>query len=381
MPLCHDGHLVIETESGQKTIGIKRVHLEEDAGKLIHEAGAKASLVDYNRTGIPLLEIVSQPDIASPQEAYDYLTNLKAILQYLGISDCTMEEGSLRCDANISIRPAGSTALGVKVEVKNMNTFKGVRAALAYEEQRQRVVVEDKGTLIQETRLWDAERELTNPMRSKEEAHDYRYFPEPDLVPFEIKQERIERCKATLPELPNARRERFQKEYQLTPYDASILVSDKDTADYFEECLNLLNKPKAIANWITQDIAAALNARGIGIRQLNVSPDRLVGMVSMIESGTISGKNAKEILALMMDTGKDASTIVKEKGLSQVSSETEIRELVKAIIEENQKSVNDYRSGKEQAITHLVGQAMKKTRGRANPQLLHKILKEELTRG
>jgi len=378
MPLASKGVLEIETENNAKKIRINRVHMEEDAGKLIHEEGGKTSLVDLNRTGIPLLEIVSEPDIASPQEAQQYLINLKAILQYLNVSDCNMEEGSLRCDANISVRPKGAKELGVKTETKNMNTFKGVRDALGYEEQRQTALLKNGKKVVQETRLWNREKQKTFSMRSKEEAHDYRYFPEPDLVPFEIDRERIENLKSVLPELPQARMKRFQQTYGLSGYDASVLVSRKEIADYFEECLEFSEKPKAVANWITQDIAAESSATGLSIQALGLKPQNLAGMVGMIESGVLSGKIAKAVLKLMIETKKTAEEIVKEKGLVQLSSGDEIRKIVKGIMADNAKSVNDYRSGKKQALAFLVGQVMRKTRGKANPKLLNKILTEEL---
>ena len=377
-PLSSNGYLEIETQKNPRKIAIKRVHLEEDAGKLIHEQTGNASLVDLNRTGTPLLEVVSEPEITSPQEAQQYLLGLRAVLQYLDVSDCNMEEGSLRCDANISMRPQGAEELGVKAEIKNMNTFKGVKAALEYEERRQVSLLENGEKIIQETRLWNGQKQKTFSMRSKEEAHDYRYFPEPDLVPFEIKKERIEDLRATLPELPNSRKQRFQESYQLTEYDTSVLVSNKEMADYFEKCAQLFKKPKAIANWITQDIAAELNVKNIGIRQLGITPENLVKMVEMIESGMLSTKIAKEVVKLMIETGKDPKKIVEEKGLIQVSSDEEIRKVAKQVIIENKKSVDDYRKGKKKSIAHLMGQVMKKTEGRANPKLLNQILEEEL---
>jgi len=378
MPLASDGSIKIMTDGKAKKIRIKRTHLEEDAGKLIHEKNA--SLVDLNRTGLPLLEIVSEPDITSPEEAYQYLVNLKAILQYLEVSDCNMEEGSLRCDANISIRPEGEKKLGTKTEIKNMNTFKGVKAALEYENKRQNSLLEKGKKITQETRLYDSAKEVTISMRSKEEAHDYKYFPEPDLVPFEVEETRLKTLKESLPELPEAKSERFKKDYTLSDYDVSILVSDRKIADYFEECVSLFKKPKIIANWITQDLAAEMNARGITIEKLKLKPQQLVNMIEMIESGLVSGKIAKDILKVMLDTGKDPKQIVNEKGLTQVSSEDDIRKVVKEIMLENKRSVDDYRSGKKKAAAHLIGQVMKKTKGKANPKVLNTILEEELNR-
>lgn len=381
MPLAADGFLEIVRDGAIKKIGIKRAHLEEDAGKLIHEEGGNTSLVDYNRTGVPLLEIVSEPDIASPEEAQEYLTALKAVLQYLDISDCNMEEGSLRCDANISIRKKGQKELGVKAEVKNMNTFKGLKAALEYEEKRQAALLDEGGKVLQETRLWDSLNQKTLSMRSKEEAHDYRYFPEPDLVPFEIEKERIEKLRATLPELPRARKKRFQEEYEISEYDASVLVSDKAISEYFEECLKFLREPKTIANWITQDIAAESNARNMNIMELGLKAKDLANMVRMISSGVLSIKIAKEVLKLMIETGKGPEEIVEKKGLAQLSSKDEIKAVVTQVMAENKGSVDDYRGGKKQALAYLVGQAMKKTRGKANPKVLNQILKDELERG
>jgi len=379
MPLSSNGYLEIEARNNSRKITIKRVHLEEDAGKLIHEQTGNASLVDLNRTGTPLLEVVSEPDITSPQEAQQYLLGLRAVLQYLGVSDCNMEEGSLRCDANISMRAQGAEELGVKAEIKNMNTFKGVKAALEYEEKRQVSLLENGEKIIQETRLWDAQKQKTFSMRSKEEAHDYRYFPEPDLVPFEIEKERIEALKATLPELPNSRKQRFQENYQLTEYDASVLVSNKDMADYFEECAKFSREWKAIANWILNKMTAEMHARGINdIWALGLEPKHLVSIIGMVASATVSATAAQTIFVKTIESKKKPEDTLKETGLVQLSDEDEIRKIAKQVIIENKKSVDDYRKGKKKAIGHLVGQVMKKTEGRANPKLLNKILEEEL---
>jgi len=378
MPLAEGGSIEIEEGDKISRIGIKRVHMEEDAGKLIHPEEGDYSLVDLNRTGIPLLEIVSEPDIRSADQAYRYLVSLKAILEYLGVSDCNMEEGSLRCDANISIRPKGKKALGVKVEIKNMNSFKGVKAALNFEEARQAATLKEGKKIIQETRLWDATEEKTVSMRTKEEAHDYRYFPEPDLVPFEVEGKRIKTLKAALPELPDTRMRRFQKEYEISKYDASVLVSDKAMADYFEECLEHHKEPKAVANWITQDLAASLSAINLNISELKVPARNLASLVEMISSGVLSGKIAKEVLKVMIETGQDPKKIVKEKGLVQMSSEDDLKAIVLEVMNENGKSVQDYKSGKTQVMGFLVGQVMKKTKGKANPKVLNEILQKEL---
>jgi aspartyl-tRNA(Asn)/glutamyl-tRNA(Gln) amidotransferase subunit B len=379
MPLSYDGLVDVLSEDGiRRKVHIKRVHLEEDAGKLVHPAKASYSYVDFNRAGMPLLEIVTEPDIYSPQEAYDYLTTLKSILQYLRVSDCDMEKGSLRCDANVSIRPAGAKELGVKVEVKNLNSFRWVREALSYEVDRQTACMGTKEKIIQETRLWDAQKLVTLSMRSKEEAHDYRYFPEPDLVPFVVDKRIIEDIRKALPELPEARANRFIKDYELSEYDARVLTARIDLAEYFEECARIYENKKALANWISGDIAAQMNARNIGILGLGIKPKDLVGLLKMIDAQSISGKIAKDVLAQMIDTKKSAGEIVNSKGLSQISDKDKIGEVVKDVLAANEKSVSDYKSGKKTAITFLVGQVMKKTQGKANPAMVNEMLKKHL---
>lgn len=374
-PIAFNGCVNISSGTANKTIRIKRVHLEEDAGKLIHDTPGDYSFVDYNRAGIPLLEIVTEPDLNSPDEAYEYLSNLKAILKYLDVSDCDMEKGSLRCDANISVRPKGDTALGAKVELKNMNSFKNVKEALEYESERQIEAVRMGERIHQETRLWDAENHMTSSMRSKEEAHDYRYFPEPDLVPFADTgmAESIE-----IPELPAARADRFMKEFALSSYDSGVLTSDKSVADYFEEGLKNYGKPKILANWILGEITAELNERGIGIRELGVPAGDLTKLLKMIDSGKISGKMAKEIFSEMAEAKESPEAIVKRKGLSQITDAGKIEEAVKKVIEREAKSVADYKSGKKNAFTFLVGQVMKDTKGKASPAIANEILKKLL---
>ena len=379
MPLSYNGFVDIAAADGRrKRIKIKRVHMEEDAGKLIHPKGENYSLVDYNRGGMPLLEIVTEPDMNSPQEAYDYLTKLKSILEYLKVSDCDMEKGSLRCDANISIRPEGEKKLGTKVELKNMNSFKGVKAGLEYEVKRQVSVLEDKGKLIQETRLWDAEKGVTASMRTKEEAEDYRYFPEPDLVPFVVDKNEIEKIRETLPELPEAKAGRFQKEFGLSDYDAGVLTSQIDLADYFEECTKLYPDAKAAANWLMGDIMAAVNARNININELGLAPAALVGLLKMVDSGSISGTMAKEVLAEAIETRSNPEDIVKKNGLAQISDKGSIEEIVKNVLQKETKSVNDYKGGKKTALGFLVGQVMKASKGKANPVMVNEILKKSL---
>ncbi|HXV28451.1 MAG TPA: Asp-tRNA(Asn)/Glu-tRNA(Gln) amidotransferase subunit GatB, partial [bacterium] len=324
MPVNKKGVLAIEVKAPEgdiqeKKIGITRAHLEEDAGKLLHEGIRDGSLVDYNRGGIPLLEIVSEPDLGSPEEAYDYLISLKAILQYLEVSDCNMEEGSLRCDANISIRRKGETQFGTKAEIKNMNSFKAVQKAVQYEIERQINVLENHERVIQETRLWNEAKGQTFPMRSKEEAHDYRYFPEPDLVPFTISREAVEEIRRTLPELPVERARRFMKNFGLSQYDAFVLVQEKKLADYFEACLEEKANAKLVSNWIQSELLALLNAKKLSIQESPVRPKDLSGLVRLIEGNTISGKIAKDILPVMFETGQSAEAVVKEKGLEQVT--------------------------------------------------------------
>jgi len=377
-PLSYNGALETVSDGARKKIRIRRVHLEEDAGKLIHETKGDYSLVDFNRASMPLLEIVTEPDLNAPQEAYNYLAALKSILEYLEVSDCDMEKGSLRCDANISARKKGSQKLGEKVEVKNMNSFKAVRSALEYEANRQRSALESGETIRQETRLWDPGKELTLPMRSKEEAHDYRYFPEPDLVPFVVEQAVIDRIRESLPELPRARRQRFIKAFELSEYDALMLTTEKGIADYFEACAGLYKNRKAIANWIMGEIAGHLNDRKTDIRGLGVPPENLTSLCAMIDDGTISGKTAKEVLAEMIDTRKGPQEIVRSRGLTQISDKDDIEEVVRKVIDANRKTVDDYRSGKKNALVYLVGQVMKETKGRAHPHLVNEILRKIL---
>lgn len=379
MPLSYDGSVdIILPDRSPKRIRIKRVHLEEDAGKLIHPTRAGHSLIDYNRSGMPLLEIVTEPDLNSPQGAYDYLTRLKSILEYLKVSDCDMEKGSLRCDANISIRKAGEKGLGTKVEVKNMNTFKGVRLALEHERARQISCVEAREIVVQETRLWDAEKERSIPMRLKEEAEDYRYFPEPDLVPFTVDKMVIRKIREGLPELPDRKAKRFVIEFGLSEYDANVLTGQREVAEYFEECARIHPDRKAVANWIMGDITAELNAKDISIGGLGISPDALAGLLKMVDDGRISGKMAKEVLREAIETKTPPQDIVAARGLQQISDAPILEEIVKTVLAGNQKSAADYRNGRKNAFAFLVGQVMKETGGRANPAMVNDILKRHL---
>ncbi len=383
MPVNGLGFLQIEykDEEGKehsKKIGITRAHLEEDAGKLLHEGIVDGTLVDYNRAGVPLLEIVSEPDLRSPEESYAYLTALKAILQYLGVSECNMEKGELRCDANVSVRKAGASKFGTKAEIKNLNSFRAVQKAIHYEIERQIDLLESGESVIQETRLWDDTKGKTFTMRSKEEAHDYRYFPEPDLVPFTISQTLIEETRKDLPELPSARAERLIRECGLSEYDAALIVEEKALANYFEACLSEKVNPKIASNWILSELKALLNANQVSIERSPISAAALAGLLRLIENQTISGKIAKDVLPLMFESGKSADAIVKEKGWVQVTDTKLIEEIAAKVIEANPKSVQDFKAGKKQALGFLVGQVMKESKGKANPQLANEILVKKL---
>ena len=374
LPICINGHIDITVDGEEKRIRINRIHMEEDAGKLVHSEHGGGTCVDLNRAGVPLLEIVTEPDLHSPEEAKEYLAKLKTIIQYVGISDCKMEEGSLRCDANISIRPEGTEALGTKSEIKNMNSFKAVQKGLEYEVVRQIALVEDGERVVQETRRWDDGRSMTFSMRSKEEANDYRYFPDPDLAPIMISLERIAEIKATLPELPEQTFGRLVKQDGLSEYDAGVITATKAMADYYDHCVSLFNNPKAISNWIMGDFSYLLNDNGIEIQQSKISPQLLTDMLKMIESGKISGKIAKTVFEEMFASGKTPEKIVEEKGLVQISDPSAIEPIAQKVIDANPKSVEDFHAGKDKAIGFLVGQIMKETRGKANPQMVNEII-------
>jgi len=381
LPIAEHGYLNIEVNGETRRIGITRLHMEEDTGKLVHQGTITTtpfSLVDYNRAGVPLIEIVSEPDLRSPEEAYEYLNKLKSIIQYTGVSDCKMEEGSLRCDANVSVRPAGSKEFGTKTEIKNMNSFKALQKALTYEVERQIEVLEEGGRIVQETRTWDEGKGVTLSMRSKEYAHDYRYLPDPDLVPMVIDREWVEDIKRSLPELPDDRKERYVREFGLPAYDAMVLTNTKELADYFEACVAAYPNPKAVSNWVMGDLSRLLNANNTNITSCLIKPEQLAAMLRLLEKGTISGKIAKMVFEEMFATGKDAETIVKEKGLVQISDEGAISSIVDEVIAKNQKSVEDYRAGKDRALGFLVGQVMKVSKGKANPEMVNKLLKERL---
>ncbi len=377
-PIGRNGWIEIEVDGEKKKIGINRIHLEEDAGKLIHAPDGSHSLVDLNRAGTPLIEIVSEPDLRSPDEAYAYLEKLKAIIQYTGVSDVKMEEGSLRCDANVSLRPVGQTAFGTKTELKNLNSFAHVRSGIAYEELRQAEILREGGTIAQETRRWDEAKKRTILMRVKEEADDYRYFPEPDIVEIEIDEAWKNRVREQIPELPDARRNRYINEIGLPEYDAMVLTQSKALSDYYEEVIRHGADAKLASNWMMGDVSAYLNAEQKEITDVAMTPEALAKMIQLIEKGTISSKIAKKIFSELIEKGGDPEAIVKEKGLMQISDEGELRKLVIEIIENNQQSVEDYKNGKDRALGFLVGQAMKATKGKANPQMINKLLREEI---
>ena len=383
LPLAKEGYIDIEVNGEVKRIGITRAHLEEDAGKLMHEIGGTVtgySYVDFNRTGVPLLEIVSEPDISSGEEASSYLQTIRNILLYLEVCDGNMEEGSLRCDANVSVRPKGTKALGTKAEVKNMNSFRFVRMALDYEIERQMDLLESGDAVVQETRLWDSKHGITISMRGKEEAHDYRYFPDPDLVPIEPDEAWVEAIKASLPELPQKKRERFVREYSLPSYDSGVLIASKALADYFEECVKYHAQPKAVSNWIMSELLRLLKKDDREIEECPVTPQQMGKMFQLMEQGTISGKIAKQVFEEMYETGTSPEDIVRRKGLEQVSDEAAIDTIIDQVLADNPDSVEKYQKGKTKVFGFLVGQVMKETKGKANPKIVNEILQEKLTK-
>lgn len=378
LPIASNGFLLVPTSNEFKKIRIHRAHLEEDAGKLIHDPQTRSSLVDYNRTGTPLMEIVSEPDLRTPQEAYDYLTILKLTLSYLDVSDCDMEKGSLRCDANISVRPAGDQKLGTKVEIKNLNSFKAVKTALEHEQGRQRQMLINGERIVQETRLWNEEKQLTVTMRSKEEAHDYRYFPEPDLVPFMVSDETIASVKATLPEPPLIKSKRLQEAHQLSKYDAGILIQDPELAVFFEECVQLYPQAKKICNWLIGPIMQEGNSRKVRINKLGLTPESLTQLICRVEESVVSNLAAKDVLTAMIDTGKTADQIIEEKGLKQVSDDSTLTGIIDEIIRDNPKVIEQIKQGKDSAMGFLVGQAMKKSQGKANPKKINEMIRRKI---
>jgi len=377
LPLAVNGYLSVYIEGREKKIGINRVHMEEDAGKLLHVG--EYTLVDCNRAGVPLLEIVSEPHINSSQEARAYMEKLRTILLYLGVSDCKMEEGSLRCDVNISLRPKGSEASGTRIEIKNLNSFRSLQKALEYEIERQRAILERGGAIEERaTMAWDEEREITYPMRTKEESLDYRYFPDPDLLPLVIDPQWIEEIKRELPELPDARCQRFQEQYGLPPYDAGVLTSSKELADYYEGVVSLYPEPKTVSNWIMSEFLRLLNAYNLEPHEAPVSPQKMADLLHLLKKEIISTKIAKQVIEEMFATGKGPEDIVREKGWVQISDVEALEAIVEEVLAAHPKVVEDYRKGKEKALAFLVGQVMKATQGKANPNLVNRLLKEKL---
>ncbi|MBZ4672235.1 MAG: gatB [Deferribacteraceae bacterium] len=382
LPICEHGYIDINIDGKVKRIGITRIHMEEDAGKSIHGENlgdSSSSFIDLNRTGVPLMEIVSEPDMRSGEEAKEYLQKLKSILEYIEVSDCNMEEGSLRCDANISVRPVGQKEFGTKTEIKNMNSFKNVQKAIEYEIKRQIKVIKEGGKIVQETRLWDPDKNVTISMRSKEEAHDYRYFPDPDLVPLVLDDDFIESIRETLPILPDELKEKFINDYGLPEYDASVLTSVKSYARYFEETVNLVNSPKKVSNWIMSELLRVVNDKGCDIFDAGITPEYLAEIVKLIDDGKISGKIAKDVFEEVIETGKNPSVIIEEKGLVQISDDSELESIICKIIENSPKEAERFRNGEQKLMGFFVGQVMKETKGKANPKLVNEIINKLLS--
>lgn len=379
LPIAEHGYLEIETgQSGLKTIGITRIHMEEDAGKLIHDPARGKSMVDLNRTGVPLIEIVSEPDIRTAKQAGAYLRKLHSILKYIDVCDGNMEQGSFRCDANISLRPRGQEKFGIRAELKNLNSFKNVEKAILYEIERQTYILEEGKQVIQETRLWDPSKKKTSSMRGKEEAHDYRYFPDPDLVPLIVDDKWIQRIEKEMPELPDEKQSRFIKEYRLTDYDAGILTSSIELANFFEDTAAPLKNKKQAANWIMTNLLGMLNNKGISIAESPVTAADFSKLLKLIEDKKINANAAKKVFDEMVDTSKDPKSIVKEKGLEQVSDQSELETMVTQVIDENPDEVAAYRDGKTKLFSFFMGQIMKKTRGKADPKIITLMLKSKL---
>lgn len=378
LPLCVGGHVDIETENGKKSIGLTRIHIEEDAGKLLHDVVPGKSLVDYNRCGVPLIEIVSEPDMRSAEEAKAFLEELKSILECLEVSDCKMQEGSLRCDINVSVRPFGQKEYNTRTEMKNVSSFSAAYRAIQYEAKRQIEEMEEGRTVKQQTLRWSDEDGENYALRSKEDAHDYRYFPEPDLVPIVVTDDMIESIRALIPELPSAKRARFVSEYGITDYEAGLISASKSMSAYFEACAKLGAKPKTVANWLLGDIARLINEKNIEFADMKITPEALVAFIALIEKGTISNTAGKKVIEIMFETQKAPDVIVKEEGLEQVNDEGALRKIVEEVLVNNQKSVDDYRGGKKNAIGYLVGQTMRLSKGKANPQTMNALLKEYL---
>ncbi len=378
LPICTNGHLTINSDGNEKKIRLNRIHLEEDAGKSIHSTNEPYSLVDLNRAGVPLVEMVTEPDISSPQEAITFLKQLKQIVCHLGICDGNMDQGSFRCDANISLKPTGAKELGVKVEIKNINSFRFVERALEYEISRQKILLEQKEEIVQETRLWDEQKSVTRSMRSKEEADDYRYFPDPDLLPLIVDEDWIDKIKSTLPELPYEILNRFQTMYGLDIDTATLLSEEKYTADFFDQAVSIHNNPKSIASWICNELFGKLNKENTEFQDCPISPEHIAQLVKLVDENVISGKIAKTVFEEMFSTSEDPEKIVEEKGLKQITDTNVIKDLVKTVIEANPEQVAEYKAGKTKVFGFFVGKVMKETQGKANPGEVNGLLKELL---
>ena len=382
LPICKNGYIEIETSEGKKKIGITRIHMEEDAGKLVHQGAtittSAGSLADYNRAGVPLIEIVSEPDMRSAEDVLAFLTNLKAIIEYTGVSDARMEQGSLRCDVNLSLRPVGQKEFGTRAEIKNLNSFRAVERVIKYEIDRQTDILEDGGKVVQETRTWDDGKGMTFSLRSKEDSDEYRYFPDPDLTPIIVTDAYVEELRASLPEMPQAKRARMIEEDGLPAYDAGVITASKALADFYDGVRAHYDDAKKISNWIMVELLAEVNAEGIELDDVKIQPEQMAALLKLVDSGEISGKIAKKVFAEMFATGKNPADIIKEQGLVQISDEGALKEMVSAVVEANPKSVEDYKAGKTKAMGFLVGQIMKQSKGQANPAVINKLLVEKL---
>lgn len=378
LPLCQHGYIDILVDGQMRRIGITRIHIEEDAGKLVHDDYGNTSMADYNRCGVPLIEIVTEPDLRSPEEARVFLETLKSILEYTEVSDCKMQEGSLRCDVNLSLRPEGQEEYGTRCEMKNINSFRAAVRSMEYEQKRQAEVLDDGGVIDQETRRWDDVKGISTVMRTKEDAQDYRYFPEPDLLPIIVSDEWIEEIRKTIPELPEQRRSRYVEEYGLPEYDAFILTSSKKTADFFDQTVTLGAAPKTVSNWLMGDIAKLVNDHELEAGDIPFTPAHLAALIALIEKGAISNSAAKKVLNEMFNNPEEPEKIVDRLGLSQVSDEGAIMQMIQDVMAQNAQSVADYKAGKDKAMGYLVGQVMRVSRGKANPQVINKLLKEAL---
>ena len=378
LPLCEHGKVEIKVGDVDKTIGITRIHIEDDAGKLVHDNYTGGTLVDLNRAGVPLIEIVSEPDMRSAEDAVAYVEKLKGILEYIGVSDCKMQEGSLRADVNLSLRPVGQEKFGTRTETKNLNSFRSIARAIEFEIARQKEVLESGGTVYQETRRWDDEKGEGYSMRSKEDAHDYRYFPEPDLLPIVLSDEYVQNLKDNLPELPEKRKKRYMEELGLPEYDADIITGSKQLSDFFEEAASVCGNAKAVSNWVMSDILRVAREKDVEYRDLPFTPKQFAELIKLIDKGTISGKIAKTVFEEMTETGKDPEVIVKEKGLLQISDEGAIKEVVAKVLAANEQSIIDFKNGKDRALGYLVGQCMKEMKGKGNPEMINKFILEEI---